>query len=1004
MEKKRSLYTERKRNEKQKAEKKIASGDSSSSHTVVLVKGRDGKFVKQTTKKPVSHNSSVPSSCLSEAEKLKKLPKKLPSEPDMKSDVKLEGCLHAGWEIASKLEFLVRDTAGRKQVNRIESHIEDLAEISKCGYRVDVLNSLCVILDFLVEEVSKTQKFRDQLILLLVNADKPILLTRSSDVGQYFETVRHYLLYLGYLLIRLEDDDLFDMVFRALIWQLTVPNSARAHGMKLGYTLAAASPVLYQTAARMLAVASAHRFPMFLHLAFILACNSKDICVEMIKENILENVLTRFNPSYPDPLPDFENKIFDRHDADVPRVKKFCESSIHMSTTLSLLLVLLNTLSNYLEEIPKNRNVIPTPNPYAQRCLIYAYRCECHARRRHECAALTVIAHVLLDCYGDRLSAFSNTLMPDIISLSVLSEIPPRSDWTQTVKFYGVQADVYFKKLLLYFSVDLLKVYTYNDYMVESRHWLQGLVNVLDPNLKSSQVSWPTLLYEELRKVALQVLICVLPHLPHNLTKNYTSIVTQRMMCQIEEYNKTPYEISNLYWCTRLLQVSSYMTQDNPSPEADKLLDESLISLCKTLLKQRHPPMKRNLVIVSLCLRILARIFVSESTDKPTDRLESIYSFALAMLDTILALLENHFLISDRWLISTLALIWEAIKVSPSYSDMFVASSGVYKLLDIVTLRKPNVQCVCLAMLCDIAVDGRGVAQLTTWRAKPCVADVSPNLVRSGATIMTLLASIFRDECLATGVKLSVDGVIRDLHNPLQSNLAKESLKELERERRDQHFVTAADLCGSRLPKVYCLLHLLSEDLEFKVSIADEAYKLYKNIHVSPQDEVILVLCSHYLTLKLNETWSEMAARSPELVPQDQKILEEFLQLNGAWGKEIRNQQNKVLQRDQENASKEEASLYSFLRRVRLHDALDAVLEARCIARTSDQTCLTYAMIQKTVHALVRTSVAEAEMRDKVIRTYTPPLDERNMNGHYVRVQTTDCICELCRCKKEKKK
>lgn len=38
--------------------------------------------------------------------------------------------------------------------------------------------------------------------------------------------------------------------------------------------------------------------------------------------------------------------------------------------------------------------------------------------------------------------------------------------------------------------------------------------------------------------------------------------------------------------------------------------------------------------------------------------------------------------------------------------------------------------------------------------------------------------------------------------------------------------------------QAYALLHILSEDLECKVTLADEAYNLYKNIELAPQDEV----------------------------------------------------------------------------------------------------------------------------------------------------------------------
>lgn len=48
------------------------------------------------------------------------------------------------------------------------------------------------------------------------------------------------------------------------------------------------------------------------------------------------------------------------------------------------------------------------------------------------------------------------------MSLSVLTELPPRADWTGGVNINAQQQDVQFKKTLIYLSVDMLKVFPYN--------------------------------------------------------------------------------------------------------------------------------------------------------------------------------------------------------------------------------------------------------------------------------------------------------------------------------------------------------------------------------------------------------------------------------------------------------------------------------------------------------------------------------------------------------------
>ncbi|CAG9782044.1 unnamed protein product [Diatraea saccharalis] len=397
----------------------------------------------------------------------------------------------------------------------------------------------------------------------------------------------------------MEDDVLFDLVSNAMIWQLSAPDSSRGPGTAhLHIVLAAAGPVLIHTAVRMLAVADSHRFPTFLEIAFLLANDNADNCIEMMKENIIENIFYRFNPYFPiTELPTFNENPADPRDWNL----KLGESCINISTTLSLLLVLLTTTKAYLERNPTHRSILPCPDAYSQRCFIWAYRYECRVRgHQNERITLTVVIGVLLYCFGDRLTLFSSLLMPDLMSLSVLTELPTRSDWIGTVNMNTGQVDVQFKSILIALCVDLIKAFPANKFMTRS-----------------------------------------------------------------------------------------------------------------------------------------------------------------------------------------------------------------------------SVQCIILAMVCDIARAGDAVGQIVTWRAK-----------------------------------------------------------------------------FSASHAVFALLHLLSDDLAYTVTLADEAFNMYKNIKISPEDEAVLVLCSHYMTLKLNEVWVETKIRSPTLLPQDQDNVEEFLNIGVGWAKEIKRQQEDVIQKD----------------------------------------------------------------------------------------------------------
>ncbi|CAH1647816.1 unnamed protein product [Spodoptera littoralis] len=251
------------------------------------------------------------------------------------------------------------------------------------------------------------------------------------------------------------------------------------------------------------------------------------------------------------------------------------------------------------------------------------------------------------------------------------------------------------------------------------------------------------------------------------------------------------------------------------------------------------------------------------------------------MVDVVLYSLDKHFIVSDRWLVSLLNFIWEAIIWNPAYRERFVGNDGIYKLLDIITMTRPAVQCIALAVVCDIARAGDAVGQLVSWRANLGASNANPNVVQRGATIASLLASVFREGCRSLGVKLDGNGVIQELNHPIMSEDVRNELENTDEYYAVNHSPLlcfgAEDMAGSCMSKAFAILHMLSEDLNDRVELADEAYNLYKNINLTLEDEVILVLCSHYLTLKLNEVWMETKVQCVKMFEPDCVVVDDFL-------------------------------------------------------------------------------------------------------------------------------
>lgn len=72
----------------------------------------------------------------------------------------------------------------------------------------------------------------------------------------------------------------------------------------------------------------------------------------------------------------------------------------------------------------------------------------------------------------------------------------------------------------------------------------------------------------------------------------------------------------------------------------------------------------------------------------------------------------------------------------------------------------------------------------------------------------------------------------------------------------------------------------------------------------------------------------------------------------------------------------EEKSLYEFLGRVRLNQALDALKAIRCVARSADRNRITHDLLYDAVFAHQRLSVFSQKIDGPILRTYKPMLDD----------------------------
>lgn len=63
--------------------------------------------------------------------------------------------------------------------------------------RADVLDNVCILMDFLIETLPRNPDLRDLTVLLLKNMNMPILLSVVSDVVKYFTSIQNYIGFMG---------------------------------------------------------------------------------------------------------------------------------------------------------------------------------------------------------------------------------------------------------------------------------------------------------------------------------------------------------------------------------------------------------------------------------------------------------------------------------------------------------------------------------------------------------------------------------------------------------------------------------------------------------------------------------------------------------------------------------------------------------------------------------------------------------------------------------------
>ncbi|XP_019885922.1 cilia- and flagella-associated protein 69 [Ooceraea biroi] len=283
--------------------------------------------------------------------------------------------------------------------------------------------------------------------------------------------------------------------------------------------------------------------------------------------------------------------------------------------------------------------------------------------------------------------------------------------------------------------------------------------------------------------------------------------------------------------------------------------------------------------------------------------------------------------VDQRLLLATGCYVWECIARCPNNLQIFLKAGGLYSMLDIIETTGYPVRCLYLGALTDMCDCTFCGPFLCTWRG----ADKKTGL-------MSLLASVWRQEEDRLGIKRRANGCIADPELPQMST---HQWTDTYRSKFTADVSpTIVDMLGSLQSKIFSILKIIERD-EDKYEAVAEHYKILLN-NLPTEDRITLCCVDMYLRLKLGQMWTELsrylmqAGIAPLIV--DAQLIAHMVQWHRSWGIFIEERQKKLVA----DAKRAEAFLemeeFVRIRDSKLAPTLEALGEVEHIRRTTDRS------------------------------------------------------------------
>ncbi|XP_076642623.1 cilia- and flagella-associated protein 69-like [Halictus rubicundus] len=816
----------------------------------------------------------------------------------------------------TKLDELISDPVTKDSAPRICRLLHKyLHGIKNHGYKVKDLPKIIRILEFLVQNVDSVEQYKQLLNEMLKLCSLPPLLEKSSEILTNNDRIEQYFTLLGKLLAVLPTKEQALEIHKAIHSLLLNRDSSNVAAIKIKDCLAfMEKSQLPNMVVKTLEGSLPEMYQKILELVFLLSSISYKCSHRMLEVGVLNIILVRMDLPYATQLR-----------CTRPPDSLLIGSEYPEDTTI----LIMNTLWCLMKSILPPINVPNLKTTLCAHCalwglsytferqIFYSQFKSISIKIRNEIAAIILTILITFPTWN----FISSGIADKVIKFLIAVETGSVRVFSETITFGRTNEDLFFQKVLLLIAIHLSQIDACISIMVH-RKLMQTILQLVNPDIERSQITWTTSQYWNLWTYAIKTLSVLAPKMPKDFVAYNGTI---RLLLLLDWSLSTKFDADIITHCIKA--ICSITLSDNTLLLENfrehgiivsliKLINY-ILTFCKLTMKEQRI---LTLVLISIERLLKKQIFYHEMFGDQS------IAFVMELLFQCLYQNDKEIQIDQRLLLALGSYIWECIVWCPPNLKKFVESGAVYVILDIIEVVPYPSQRLFLAVLTDMCDNYFCGSYLCTWRG-----------INKKTTLMSLLARIWRSEEIRLEFTRCPNGAVRDEEFPAMSK--KQWLETFQTKLCGHISPAMIDMIGSVRAKIYSIRKIIEKDNE-KYNMAKQHYKiLYYDLPV--EDRITVSGMDLYFNLKLGQVWTELERYFEQIgitpLGMDGQAIFLMTQRYYLWGILLKKRQKNIIHSVKREEDIEEKDEYARIRDSKLILSLNALDELDYVYRATNR-------------------------------------------------------------------